>query len=300
MLASLGVFSSVATQVHAQSLGVAAGYNLFVFEGATLSNTDAEGRIAIGGNAQLTNFGVGNKLNSGSAGNSLVVGGNLNYQNGEVTYGNVVYGGTSNNGYTVRDGTNSKGSPIDFSAARAELEGLSDRIADLSPTGTTTNSYGSLQFVGTDANLNTFLVQATDFNPAHTIQIDAPLGSTVLINIGGLYLDFDNLGISFTDINHDGTGVTSRYNVLYNFYEAQTLSISGVGVQGSILAPYANVNFSNGNIDGTLVAKSVTGGGEYHNHPFNGVTPVAVPEPSGLALLSLTFATLLGLRRRIG
>lgn len=35
------------------------GYNVFLFGDINLSNTDAEGRVAVGGNATLSNYGIG-------------------------------------------------------------------------------------------------------------------------------------------------------------------------------------------------------------------------------------------------
>ncbi len=41
------------------NFGLANDYNVFVFGDLNLSNTDAEGRVAVGGNATLSNYGVG-------------------------------------------------------------------------------------------------------------------------------------------------------------------------------------------------------------------------------------------------
>ena len=43
----------------AVNLGLANDYNVFVFGNMSMSNTDAEGRVAVGGNATLSNYGVG-------------------------------------------------------------------------------------------------------------------------------------------------------------------------------------------------------------------------------------------------
>lgn len=41
------------------NFGLANDYNVFVFGNLSLSNTDAEGRVAVGGNATLSNYGIG-------------------------------------------------------------------------------------------------------------------------------------------------------------------------------------------------------------------------------------------------
>ena len=41
------------------NFGLANDYNVFVFGNMSMSNTDAEGRVAVGGNVTLSNYGVG-------------------------------------------------------------------------------------------------------------------------------------------------------------------------------------------------------------------------------------------------
>ena len=43
----------------AVNFGLANQYNVFVFGNMNMSNTDAEGRVAVGGNAVLSNYGIG-------------------------------------------------------------------------------------------------------------------------------------------------------------------------------------------------------------------------------------------------
>jgi hypothetical protein len=77
----------------------------------------------------------------------------------------------------------------------------------------------------------------------------------------------------------------SADNVLFNFYQATSLKISSIGVNGSILAPLADVTANNGNINGTIIAKSWNGTGELRNVPFEKTSPVPVPG-TGLLLFS--------------
>ena len=66
--------------------------------------------------------------------------------------------------------------------------------------------------------------------------------------------------------------------LLYNFYEAETLSLGVNAIQGTILAPNANVydkadnpNFGrNGHLSGALIAKSFKGNMEFGYRPFTG------------------------------
>jgi choice-of-anchor A domain-containing protein len=275
----------------AQSLGSAAGFNYFVFGNVSLANSDSEGRVAVGGNATFSNYGVGDKLPAGTGGYSLIVDGNLNYQNGQVFQGSASYGGTlTASGFNVPNGSIVKGDQIDFDAAKNQFVAISASLAGIAASGSFNNQYGTLQFTGTNANLNTFVTSAADINSANSFQISAPTGSTVVINVAGQTVNWDYMGISL--------GGTDKYHVLYNFYEATTLNVAGISILGSILAPNANVNFSNGNIEGTLVAQTLSGGGEFHNAPFQGTLPMPIPEPSSALLAALAGAGFLVHRRR--
>ncbi len=282
------VFTAITPAARAQSLGAASDFNVFIFGDFTSSGSDTEGRLAVGRDAVLTNYSVGNALGS-PGGDSLVVGRNLTFTSGQVNNGNAVYGNSATTtNFGIPNGSVIQGNPIDFAAAQAQLTGLSGSLAAMGMNGSFVDYYGTLQFVGTDPSLNTFTVTAPSVNSATGIQINAPANSTVVINIGGDNIYFDYFGISIAN--------TDKQHVLYNFYEATKITIAGISVQGSILAPLATVDFTNGNVEGTLIANNVSGQGEYHNYKFQGNLPI--PEPSGVALLGLSLASLAFRRRR--
>ena len=106
----------------------------------------------------------------------------------------------------------------------------------------------------------------------------------MLINVSGTAVDFSNLGMRGTfDLN----------NTLFNFYQAATLSMTGIAVNGSVLAPLASVSFTSGQLNGQLIASSFAGAdwgvGELHNNIFNGQTqgPRSVPDAASTGLLVL-------------
>lgn len=302
LAASLAI--GISTQATAASLGVASDYNVFTLGNYNQVSTDVEGRLAVGGNATFTGgFGVGSTLSAGS-GNVLVTGGNLTLNNGQVNNGNTIYGGTANvSGVGFPNGTLSQGNPIDFNAAGIYLKDLSSHLAGLTPTGSTTvQSWGGINLLGNNSSLNIFNLSGTDLSKTNYFELNAANSSTVVVNVSGKDVSMKNFG--FNLIN------TSRQKVIYNFYEATSIDISGIGIEGSILAPLANVNFNNGQINGNLIAGSLVGTGESHNYLFNGVLPdmpakentpqpseKSVPEPSTLVGLGL-FSMLFGLSRR--
>jgi hypothetical protein len=110
---------------------------------------------------------------------------------------------------------------------------------------------------------------------------------------------FNPIGGQEIDANYDQDGLFPDTRILYNFYEATSLTIAGIGVQGSILAPWADTFFDDGHIDGNLIAKSLRGAGEGHNRLFDGNLPVQpVPEPATLVLLGSGLCGLAAWRRR--
>ena len=44
--------------------------------------------------------------------------------------------------------------------------------------------------------------------------------------------------------------------------------MSGIGLQGALLAPQADLTLENGMIDGQVIVQNLTGGGEYHPYYF--------------------------------
>ncbi len=134
-------------------------------------------------------------------------------------------------------------------------------------------------------------------------------GASIVFNIGG-----SDVRLVSGMLN----GLDSRYNVLLNFYEAETLTLQNIGLTASILAPNATLGGANARVDGNVVVADWTGGITLAaNNPFDttDVTgynpPVAarpalpqdaatndVPEPGNLALMALGLGLLACVRRR--
>ncbi len=250
-------------------LGPAKPYNLFVLENIIQPSADTEGKLAVGGNANLAGYSVGDKLpNSNGTEDVLVVGGNLYFTSGRVFNGNVAYGGLSNlpiYPVSIEEGTlRQDNSVIDFVAAKTHLENLSTQLAGYTVNGTTTFQWGAINLTHNDPYLNVFTVNGTDLNAAHTLEISVPNGSAVVVNILGTTINW-----------HGGLFVngTAMNNVLYNFPQATSLTISGIDVKGSVLAPLAALNFPAGIITGQTIVKSMTGSGQFNLAPFLGNIP---------------------------
>jgi choice-of-anchor A domain-containing protein len=233
-------------------------YNLFVLENYLLG-TDVEGKVAAGGNITMNHFSVGHRLPDSDIATTLVAGGNLTLTNGGV-WGNAWYGGSYSAGSSViyPRGTVALGSPIDFAVRGTELRNLSTQLAGLTANGTTTlESWGGIMLRGADPEENVFQVPASAFTGAKLLHIEAPAGSLAVINIAGGSATFTGFGQSF------GGGI-DQHGVLFNFVDATSITAHGYGFWGTVLAPYAHVNFSNGSFDGGIYARSMTGNAEGH------------------------------------
>lgn len=246
-------------------LGIAKEYNLFVLQDLTQPSSDTEGRVAVGRDASLANYSVGDKLTPNS-GDVLVVGRNLTYTSGRVYNGDVAYGNSTNLpiNQTSIDGSLRKDSPINFAAAKTYLENLSVTLSGYSVNGTTSFQFSGLTLTGTDPHLNVFKVKGSDLSTANSFAIDVPNGSAVLVNIDGTNVSWSG------GLEVYGTAIS---NVLYNFYQATVLKIKNIDVRGSILAPFADVNFESGVQNGQMICKSMTGKGQFNNSLFFGNIP---------------------------
>jgi choice-of-anchor A domain-containing protein len=259
----------------ASPLGNAGDFNLFVLGNATLSNTDVQGRVAVGGDAAFSNFGIGSNLTADATRLDLIVGGTLNYQNGQIFSGSGVYGvaGTiSGVGLPTAGSTLSQGaSPIDFAAEAVALVSLSNLWNSLGGTQVDPVA-GQLVINANSPGLNVFRIAG--FSGLNTVTINVAAGATVLINVDAASDSMLSAGMT---VNGD------VQSVLFNYYQGTALSLDGFGLRGSLLAPLAAFSFNNGNIDGNVIVASISGNGESHNLLFNGEVPT-VPEPATWAL----------------
>jgi choice-of-anchor A domain-containing protein len=290
-------------------------YDVFVFNDFTHTNSETNGRIAIGGNATLTNWRVGHMLANGFSDFSLVVGGNLTSTDGSVAQGKTYVGGTytgTNTGYPAAYPAPIIGgpSPVDFMGEMARLTAISDAYAAMVANGTTQNVNGELNFIGT-SSYNIFALTIAELQAGTAgYQFVTPVGATNIVNVLGsssasafsntaYYFNCTQVATSSsceTGTNENTPSAASL--TLFNFNGQSAVNIGGP-VHGSILAPHAAVTFGYGDVVGTVVVNSATANAEFYDaRDFVGPAVVSTPEPATMGLVALGLLGIGAVRRR--
>ncbi len=260
----------------AYDLGDAAAFNAFFFTDMTAFNSDVHGRVAVGNHGTFTNYGIGQDLpNSDGTRDDLITGNDTDYTNGQVFNGNIVYGGVGNlESVGIPNGDERQEQDVvDFASIRQDLTDKSNLWGGEAPNGTTRARRGTIILRGTNAQLDIFRVTAEQLASAKSIIVQAPAGATILINVPGDDVSLQNAGLHLRGPDCS--------NILWNFYEADTLKLSGIGLEGSILAPTAALDFNNGQIEGTVIADSMTGNGQFHI--CTSAIKIVIPEYANLS-----------------
>ena len=246
--------------------------NVIVFKDAEPSGADSEGRMFVGGNAIFDGYAIASQEDADCSRWDLVVGGDLTVSGGSVSNGKIAVGGTYNpvGAFTAACGVWEDTTPVDFVALRAEMLAYSEAMAAYPENGDSVVSNGALMLTGTDPTLNVFSVTAAELN--NSLQLSVPEGSSVIVNVSGEDVVWSGQGFLLPDGGAACRGATSDWchSIMYNMYEATSLELSGIGVQGSIMAPYATFTGNGGNVDGQVIVEYLYGGIEFHPYFFTG------------------------------
>lgn len=278
-------------------------YDVFTFQDFLHSNSETNGRLAVGGNGTFSHFGVGAGLPSTFSDFSLVVGGNMTADEGSVFAGATFIGGTltaTNTGFPAAHPPQVGGtSPVDFSSDQLRLTDISNHYALMSPTGSTQLHSGELNFVG-NSSFNIFSVTMAMLQAGTAgYEFVTPFGATNIVNVLGssnssalnntaFFFDCTQIQTSSSCLSGANANTPAdAARTLWNFNQQSTLDFGGP-VHGSILAPNADVTFGPGDVVGTVVVKSAAGNAEFYNtHEFTGELPVtSTPEPASIVLMA--------------
>lgn len=236
-------------------------FNLFL-TGDYSGGHDVRGKVAAGGTIDMHYFSLGAGLAADDTDNVLVAGSALNFDNGGI-FGDAHYGDsvTTNGTATFYRGSLSQGSSLDFFSRADELYQLSSVVASLTAKGNTQfQSWGGLFLQGTDPKVNVFNVTGAQLSATRYFSLSVPSGSVAVINVSGYEATVANFSNAYSGV--DATGV------LFNFPDASYINAYGYGFFGTVLAPYAHIDFNSGSFDGGIYAESLTGNAEGHLAPL--------------------------------
>lgn len=268
-LVMLTIWSLANAYAQQINLGQAGNYSGFFFKHAS-NLQDVEGRLAVGGNLFIHSMSIGGKVPVGSQIPSLVVGGSiLGFDSGSI------WAGSQHNSYGVYRGSKQGSVPayldlrkadtldLDFEAERDSLAYLSAQLRQSASTGTVAVSYNVVKLTGSGKSVEIFALNPDQITSGHDLVIqNVRSDAYVVLNIASDKLRSARFGITMTALKG------RHQKVLFNFYDAQVLQMTGVQVWGTILAPYACVCNSNGHVEGSVIADMWDSGMEIGYAPF--------------------------------
>lgn len=260
-----------------------------------------------GGNAYVGSVANGGTLNNNANGSgaTYVVGdiaGSASTNGGNTVYGGSLTGSaTANGGGSVSN--QAVNVPFDpasrVASAITTLSDFSSQLAGLAANSSYSVNSGTVTFNATaDSNgLAVFSINDANAFFANNYQFDFNMGSAQRVLFNVINGANTALNINSNFLGSAATNLGSKF--LWNFENATSLDISAQ-FGGSLLALGANVTNS-ANIEGTLVAQSLTQTAEIHSQlldpGFPNSVPTAVPVPAAAPLFLSALAGFGAIRR---
>ena len=240
----------------ATGLKEAEHYSAYIFGNFTSNSGNAEGGLAVGGDISLNGYGLATTPNTITTGYSLLVEGNAHFVNGRIYQGNVRVGGVIDFSSAVMDGL-PEGTLIEnlppypsIIQSKEYFTDLSTSLSEHPANGQVDYEWGGLYLKGDCTNTHqVFAIDGQQLGNAHTFDVSCiPGKATIVFNISGTSVDFDNLSLASL--------LPHRERVIFNFYQATTLNVAGISIEGVVLAPNAHINAPHGDAQGTVIADS--------------------------------------------
>ncbi|MDD9174997.1 choice-of-anchor A family protein [Aliivibrio sp. S2TY2] len=269
----------------ANAMALTTQYSALVFGDFKSPHSASMGSLAVGHDAKLSGYSIMyDDIDFPADEYSLIVGGDLSYKSGRVYQGSIIAQGDIHISKTVKLGLtkgatidNSSELPINFDDLKQDSIDYSLLLSQEENVGTITYQWGGLYLSGDcKSDTQVFNLNGYQLEKAHTLALSCvPDNATVVVNISGDKPNFKPLSnISLADFT------PHRQQTIFNLYEATSVTISGVELEGMVLAPNADINAPSGSSNVGIIANSWKGSMSLDYHPFNGQLPVKKePEP---------------------
>ncbi len=297
LLVSLAVTAAFAGSAQAAQvdLGTAGTFNLYSL-GNFSSASDTEGAVAVAGSLTASNYSINQNNMDGvsNPGYALAVGGSVSYTGGSIKNGLYYIGGaTTLTNVGLDNATSTNVLPFSFSTVSSGLISLSGSLSTLAASGANAVAFGGMTLTGSGAATTVFNILGSDLSSVNNFTFAGlASGSTIILNVSGSSVTLQG--------GYDGF---QNYNVLFNFYQATSLTFSNAGIYGSVLAPLATVSNGGGQINGNVIVGNWNSNVQVNDNHYFAATNVpglvsAVPEPETYAMLVTGLGMLAWLTRR--
>lgn len=267
-------------------------------------NSHVDGKAIIGGDinpstsSNIAEF--GSKIYDTSV-DSVVVLGSVNSKVKAQNGTNIVYGDLTSSSNFELNGGGTATQIIDTVGAQANFDSIWNQVVadsqyfkDLTATGilntATATGNNGMKFTNSNSlELNVFNIDTTNLVTNGGFDFDFTPTVPVIINVSGT----GTINLTSKALGNMATPSTASL-VLWNFFEASQVNFGNDSWWGSVLAPYADLEVTNGNnLEGGIAALSLKSNKELHNSLFTYTPPSTtpptndVPEPAGILLLGL-------------
>lgn len=250
-------------------------FSAFVLHDISSSNSDCQGPLAAGGNVNLNSYSICSKCTPAYKNQStLIAGGSVTLVNAVNYEGDIVYGTTfSGPSWSARDGRIvQQPNAYDFAGAIAHLQALAADWATQDPTDPVARVLYQVTLRQiSDGPVALFSVPASLWNNIDYLNISVPADHFAVIIVP------DGTDNTFQDFEVNLDGGIDESHVYFVFPTTTTLTITRVGVQGSVIAPNADGLFTNAHIEGSFFGLSINGDGEFET--ANPVPPPCICPP---------------------
>ncbi|WP_185906572.1 choice-of-anchor A family protein [Teredinibacter haidensis] len=284
---------TLASASMASSLGVPGEYNAFISGDFTAEATDIHGKLAAGGNISLTSYGVATKIETPPETFTLIVGGDITYHDGRIFTGSVAAGGdTSAIGDEILNAmeegsavVNHAELPFSFSDEFKRLALISQFLSLATVNTTVEYKWGGVYMAGDcDSDTQVFNLDGDMVKTAYSFDVKCiPDDATLIFNVSGDNPKFESIGLTHL--------APWAHKTIFNFYEASKVTFVNVGIEGTVLAPTANIVDPQGHLNGSVYAKSWSGMMELHHVPFVGDLSIISNKPPVIVSDPVTQAT---------